>query len=68
VYILNQIIPLSGREIRVEVEKERLRPIDVPLIVADVTKIKERTGWEQKISLEQTLRDTLAYWRENLAE
>ena len=66
--ILNQIIALSGREIRVEVEKERLRPIDVPLIVADVTKIKERTGWEQKISLEQTLRDTLAYWRENLAE
>lgn len=65
-HILNQIIALSGREIRVEVEKERLRPIDVPLIVADVTKIKERTGWEQKISLEQTLQDTLAYWRENL--
>ena len=67
-HILNQIIALSGREIHVEVEKERLRPIDVPLIVADITKIRERTGWEPKISLEQTLRDTLDYWRKNLKQ
>lgn len=61
--ILDQIIALSGQEIRIQVEKERLRPIDVPLIVADITKISEQTDWKQKISLEQTLRDTLDYWR-----
>lgn len=65
--ILNKIIALSGREIRVEVEQERLRPVDVPLIVADITKITEQTGWKREISLEQTLRDTLDYWRGCLA-
>lgn len=64
--ILNKIIEISGQEIQVEVEAERLRPIDVPIIVADVTKIKSETDWEQKISLEQTLKDTLDYWRENV--
>lgn len=66
--ILNKIIALSGREIRVEVEQERLRPVDVPLIVADITKITEQTGWKREISLEQTLRDTLDYWRGCLAQ
>ncbi len=61
--ILNQIIELSGRAIEVQVEKERLRPIDVPIIVADITKITEHTDWQKKISLRQTLSDTLEYWR-----
>lgn len=65
--ILDKIIEISGQKIKVEVEKERLRPIDVPLIVADITKITEQTDWKQKISLEQTLKDTIEYWRECLA-
>nr|MBP3599191.1 GDP-mannose 4,6-dehydratase [Eubacterium sp.] len=64
--ILDKIIALSGKDIKVEVEKERLRPIDVPIISADITKITEQTDWERKISLEQTLIDTLDYWRENI--
>lgn len=61
--ILEKIIALSGQKIEVQVEKERLRPIDVPIIVADITKISEHTDWNMKISLEQTLKDTLDYWR-----
>ena len=64
--ILDNIIRLSGREIRVEVEQARLRPIDVPIIEADISKILEQTDWKRKISLEQTLKDTLDYWRENV--
>ncbi|MCM1244877.1 MAG: GDP-mannose 4,6-dehydratase [Roseburia sp.] len=61
--ILEKIIELSGQKIEVQVEKERLRPIDVPIIAADITKITEHTDWRPAISLEQTLRDTLDYWR-----
>lgn len=32
--VLDKIIELSGREINVEVEQARLRPIDVPIIEA----------------------------------
>lgn len=64
--MLDKIIELSGREINVEVEQARLRPIDVPIIEADITKITEQTDWKRKISLEQTLKDTLDYWRANV--
>lgn len=64
--VLDKIIELSGREINVEVEQARLRPIDVPIIEADITKITEQTDWKRKISLEQTLKDTLDYWRANV--
>ena len=64
--MLDKIIELSGREINVEVEQARLRPIDVPIIEADITKITEQTDWIRKISLEQTLKDTLDYWRANV--
>lgn len=64
--ILDQIIALSGQEIRVEVEAERLRPIDVPIISADISKITEHTDWTRKIGLEKTLKDTLDYWRGEL--
>ena len=47
-------------------EQARLRPIDVPIIEADITKITEQTDWKRKISLEQTLKDTLDYWRANV--
>lgn len=42
--VLDKIIELSGREINVEVEQARLRPIDVPIIEADITKITEQSG------------------------
>ena len=61
--ILKQILDHSSVEIRVEVDPERLRPVDVPIIEADTTKVYEATGWKPGISLEQTIRETLDYWR-----
>ncbi len=61
--ILKQILDHSTVEIRVEVDPERLRPVDVPIIEADTTKVYEATGWKPEISLEQTIRETLDYWR-----
>lgn len=61
--ILKCILDRSSVEIRVEVDPERLRPVDVPIIEADTTKVYEATGWKPEISLEQTIRETLDYWR-----
>lgn len=65
---LNKLISLSTMkdQIQVEVEAERLRPIDADLQVPDCRKFKEHTGWEPKISFEQTMKDLLNYWRERL--
>ena len=64
--VLKLIISLSEKEIRVEVDPNKIRPVDVPIIEADITKIYETTGWRPSITLEQTIRETLDYWRERV--
>lgn len=62
--ILNMILGNSAFEIKVTVDPEKLRPVDVPIIEADITKVCRDTGWMPKIPLEMTIRETLDYWRE----
>lgn len=61
--ILNLIVSLSKVEIAVEIDPNKLRPVDVPIIEADITKINELTGWKPEIPLQQTIQETLDYWR-----
>jgi len=64
--ILDELLALATVEITVENDPERMRPADVPIIVADVTKLKQVTEWEVQDSLKSTLRDTLNCWRKTL--
>lgn len=66
---LETLLDLSprGKEIRIEVEAERLRPIDVDLQIPDTTKFTAHTGWKPEIAYEQTIRDLLDYWRGRVA-
>ena len=61
--ILNKIISMSDKDIEVKVDPAKLRPVDVPIIEPDISKIKKEVGWEPLIPLEQTLRETLEHWR-----
>lgn len=64
--ILELIVLLSGQSIKVEIDSNKLRPVDVPIIEADTAKLQKLTGWEPKIALEQTIKETLNYWRERV--
>ncbi len=64
--ILDEIISRSGREISVEVDANKIRPVDVPIIEADISKINSQTGWKPEIAIGRTIEDTLAYWRERV--
>lgn len=61
--ILDLIISMSDTQIKVEIDPNKLRPVDVPIIEADITKLNQLTGWTPQITLEQTIRETLDYWR-----
>lgn len=61
--VLTKILSLSKSRIEVIIDQNKLRPVDVPLIEADISKIQEEISWSPKISLEQTLSETLEYWR-----
>jgi GDP-4-dehydro-6-deoxy-D-mannose reductase len=62
-YILDTALKLSTVEIAVERDAKRMRASDIPIIEADTTKIHGDTGWKAEIALEQTIEDTLNYWR-----
>lgn len=65
--MLNYLISISTHtDIKIEVDPERLRPIDADLQVPDTHKFKSHTGWEPEISFEQTMNDLLNYWREQI--
>ena len=61
-------ILLGGATTRVEVEvdPERLRPSDIPVLVGDPSRLQATTGWEPRIPLEQTLADLLDFWRKRI--
>lgn len=58
--------PLQSK-IKVEVDPDRLRPIDADLQVPDTTKFHSHTGWKPEIPYETTLRDLLDYWRSRVS-
>ncbi len=66
--ILEKVLKLSRVPIHAETDPAKLRPVDVPIIEADTTKLCACTGWERQIPLEQTLAETLDYWRKRVAE
>jgi GDP-4-dehydro-6-deoxy-D-mannose reductase len=44
-------------------DPELFRPIDVPMLVGDNSRLVELTGWHPEIELSQTLVAVLEYWR-----
>ncbi len=61
--LLGHILALSTVDIKILVDEKKLRPVDVPDIEADTEKLRKETGWEAKIPLLETLKETLEYWR-----
>ena len=63
--ILDHLISLSPlkSDLKIEIDPDRLRPIDADLQVPDTSKFTKHTGWNPQISFEQTMSDLLTYWR-----
>jgi GDP-4-dehydro-6-deoxy-D-mannose reductase len=61
--ILEKLLSLSKAKIKVEIDKSLFRPVDDPELVCNFQKFNRLTGWEPKIGLDVTLKDTLDYWR-----
>jgi GDP-mannose 4,6-dehydratase len=67
--LLQTLMQMSSKanELRIEVDPERLRPIDADLQVPDTSKFHAHTGWKPEIPFETTMRDLLDYWRDRVA-
>lgn len=65
-YILDTLLSYSRVPIKVEADPDKFRPVDVPEIRADITKIQTDTDWQPEIPLETSLLDSLNYWRSHV--
>jgi GDP-4-dehydro-6-deoxy-D-mannose reductase len=61
--LLARLLALSHRPIEVVTDADRLRPSDVPLLCGDPSRIEDELGWRPDRPLEQTLSDTLDFFR-----
>lgn len=64
--LLEMILSFSHVKIKVEVDPSKYRPVDVPIIVADIKKIRDDVDWQPIIPVMKTLEETLDYWRSNV--
>ena len=49
--------------IRVQTDRDRLRPSDTPVVLGSYARLAADTGWAPLIPIERTLGDLLDYWR-----
>jgi GDP-4-dehydro-6-deoxy-D-mannose reductase len=61
--ILDRLLALSPAKIEIRTRRDLLRPADASGIRGDARKLRDTTGWRPRYNLEQTLTDTLEYWR-----
>jgi GDP-4-dehydro-6-deoxy-D-mannose reductase len=61
-----RLVGLARRPMRLETDPSLQRPVDIPVLRGDPTKLRAATGWEPQIPLEQTLEDLLDEWRQRV--
>ncbi|MGH2485115.1 MAG: GDP-mannose 4,6-dehydratase, partial [Ktedonobacterales bacterium] len=64
--ILDTLIARATVSISVEIDEALLRPVDVPIVYADTSRLREDTGWTPALPVPDALAATLAYWRERV--
>ena len=64
--ILKLLLSMSETKIEVIVDESKFRPVDVPVVEANISKARKDFSYKPTISLESTLKETLDYWRDNV--
>jgi GDP-4-dehydro-6-deoxy-D-mannose reductase len=66
--IAEQLLSMAQRPMRLVTDPDLQRPVDIPVLVGDNTRVAAATGWAPTIPLETTLADVLADWRTRVAD
>ncbi len=61
--LLDTMLTLSFKKIRVRQDPDLFRPSDIPILIGDSTKFRNLTGWEPRIPIRETLQRLLDHWR-----
>jgi GDP-4-dehydro-6-deoxy-D-mannose reductase len=61
--ILDLLLTFARTSIQLREDPTRLRPVDVPLLEADSSRLRADTNWKPAVPFEFALQRTLDYWR-----
>ncbi len=61
--ILDMVVAQGRVPITIEVDLNRLRPLDEPILRGDNSRLVALTGWQPQISMQQIIIESLDYWR-----
>ena len=64
--LARRLLELAGTDLVLEVDPDLVRPVDVPVLVGEPSRIRATVGWEPTIPLDDTLRAVLDDWRTRL--
>jgi len=62
--LLDKLCEQSSVELTIQLDKERIRPLDVPRVVGDSSKLRQDTAWHPTLEIQQSLTDILDYSRQ----
>jgi GDP-4-dehydro-6-deoxy-D-mannose reductase len=65
--VLDMLIELSGKDVEIEVDPQRLRGSEVAIAVGDNQAAFDAFGWKPEIDLRQTFSDVLEDWKARVA-
>jgi GDP-4-dehydro-6-deoxy-D-mannose reductase len=65
-YLLDVLLGYSDVKIKIEPDLARMRPSDIPIVYAGISKLHSKTGWKPEFKFEDSLRNVLDYWRETV--
>jgi GDP-4-dehydro-6-deoxy-D-mannose reductase len=65
--LLDKMCALADINVNVRVDPARMRPVDMPDLRGDATKMNEHTGWRAKLDINETLKSMLEDWDRKLA-
>lgn len=65
--LLDELLNLATVPIDVAIDPARFRPVDELIVQGDAGRAKTELGWTPRIRVEETLRDTLDYWRQRVS-
>jgi UDP-glucose 4-epimerase len=52
-----------GEKIMIEIDPGRVRKVEREHLLADVAKLKNRTGWEPLWDIDEGMKDLISNWR-----
>jgi GDP-4-dehydro-6-deoxy-D-mannose reductase len=65
--LADQLLAMAARPMRLTTDPALLRPVDLPVLIGDCSKLADRTGWRPEIPIATTLKDLMDDCRARVA-